>query len=91
MRRRLSRPLRLGGLDPPGEIVANLGKGRASALQPSPIGSPFSDSVCEIGPSAIVLEITTIPISESVLATRAAARTLYPLPRSSEQLLEALC
>jgi hypothetical protein len=78
MRRRLSRPLRLGGLDPPGEIVANLGKGRASALQPSPIGSPFS-------------EITTIPISESVLATRAAARTLYPLPRSSEQLLEALC
>ena len=38
----------------------------SSALPPSPIGLPSADSVCAIGPTAMVLETTTMPISESV-------------------------
>ena len=54
---------------------ANLGNARSSALPPSPIGSPCSDSDCAIGPAAIVDEITTMPISESVPCHAVAART----------------
>ena len=45
---------------------AKRGNACASALPPSPIGLPSADSVCAIGPTAIVLEITTMPISDSV-------------------------
>src|SRR5438477_341439 len=54
---------------------ANRGKAASSALPPSPIGLPSADSVCVIGPAAMVLEITTMPISESVPCQASAART----------------
>src|SRR5258706_5911735 len=53
---------------------AKRGNDRASALPASPIGLPSSDKVCAIGPAAIVLEITTMPISESVPCQAKAAR-----------------
>src|SRR6478735_2808473 len=43
-------------------------------LPPSPIGAPSTARVCPIGPTAIVLETTTIPISESVPCQAVAAR-----------------
>ena len=43
---------------------AKRGKARSRAFPPSPIGSPSADSVCPMGPTAIVLETTTMPISE---------------------------
>jgi len=52
----------------------NLGNARSSALPPSPVGLPSADSVCEIGPTAIVLDVTTMPISESVPCQAVAAR-----------------
>src|SRR5258705_9165008 len=53
---------------------ANRGNDCASALPASPTGLPSSDKVCAIGPTAIVLEITTMPISESVPCHVSAAR-----------------
>src|ERR1700737_3399787 len=53
---------------------AKRGNASSSAFPPSPIGLPSADNVCEIGPTAIVLEITTMPISESVPCQAVAAR-----------------
>src|SRR5206468_8835027 len=53
---------------------AKRGNACDSALPPSPVGLPSSVSVCAIGPAAIVLEITTMPISESVPCHASAAR-----------------
>ena len=47
---------------------------RSRALPPSPIGAPSAARVCPMGPTAIVLETTTIPISESVPCQAVAAR-----------------
>jgi hypothetical protein len=44
------------------------------ALPPSPIGLPSGDSDCEIGPTAIVLDTTTMPISDNVPCQAVAAR-----------------
>src|SRR5215212_8554631 len=54
---------------------AKRGNACDSALPPSPAGLPSSESVCAIGPTAIELEITTMPISESVPCQARAART----------------
>src|SRR5215204_5528472 len=54
---------------------AKRGNACDSALPPSPAGFPSSESVCAIGPAAIELEITTMPISESVPCQASAART----------------
>src|ERR1700676_2525994 len=53
---------------------AKRGNACASAFPPSPTGWPSADNVCAIGPTAIVLEITTMPISESVPCQAVAAR-----------------
>ena len=72
-----------------GRSSAKRGNARSSALPPSPIGSPHR-RVCPIGPTAIVLEITTIPISESMpcQAVRPARRTNV-LPNSSRSRRDA--
>ena len=44
------------------------------ASPPAPVGVPSAARVCAIGPTAIVLETTTIPISESVPCQAVAAR-----------------
>src|SRR4051812_36127150 len=54
---------------------ANRGNACASALPPSPSGLPSTDRVCAIGPAAIVLEITTMPISDNMPCHAVAART----------------
>src|SRR6476646_2441461 len=46
---------------------AKRGNARSSNWPASPAGSPSADRACPIGPTAIVLEITTIPISEGDL------------------------
>src|SRR3954447_315276 len=53
---------------------AKRGNACDNALPPSPLGLPSSVSVCAIGPTAIELEITTMPISESVPCHASAAR-----------------
>src|SRR5215813_10538289 len=53
---------------------AKRGNARSSAWPASPTGSPSVDKVCPMGPTAIVLETTTIPISESVPCQAVAAR-----------------
>src|SRR5258707_10416670 len=53
---------------------AKRGTACSSALPPSPIGLPSAERVCAIGPAAIVDEITTMPISESVPCHAVAAR-----------------
>src|SRR5215213_4974037 len=53
---------------------AKRGNAPSSALPLSPVGSPSADKVCPMGPTAIVVEITTIPISESVPCQAVAAR-----------------
>ena len=53
---------------------ANRGKAFASALPPSPIGLPSSESVCTTGPAEMVEDTTTMPISESVPCHITAAR-----------------
>src|SRR3954454_4141234 len=63
---------------------AKRGNARSSAWPLSPMGSPSADKVCPIGPTAIVLETTTIPISESVPCQALAARA--PDRRPPEEL-----
>src|SRR5262245_15030663 len=45
---------------------AKRGNARSSAWPFSPTAAPSGDKVCAMGPTAMVLEITTIPISERV-------------------------
>src|SRR5690349_23335480 len=61
---------------------AKRGNAPASALPPSPIGLPSSESVCEIGPAEIVDDTTTMPISDSVPCHITAARA--PAKRPAE-------
>src|ERR1700720_2830538 len=63
---------------------AKRGNAASSALPPSPSGLPSADKICAIGPTAIVLEITTMPISESVPCHAIAARA--PEIRPAEKL-----
>src|SRR3984957_2469785 len=50
------------------------GNARWSASPPSPTDWPSADKLCPMGPTAIVLETTTMPISESVPCQAVAAR-----------------
>ena len=67
--------LRFRGFDPPGQIV---GKAREQTLQRlAALADRLavrSTSVCAIGPTAIVLDTTTMPISDSVPCHAVAAR-----------------
>src|SRR5204862_4703197 len=53
---------------------ANRGNACSSALPPSPVGLPSSESDCAIGPTATVDEITTMPISDKMPCHAMAAR-----------------
>src|SRR3954469_3530212 len=53
---------------------AKRGNALSRALPPSPIGAPSAARLCAMGPTAIVLDTTTIPISESVPCQAVAAR-----------------
>src|SRR6516165_8339610 len=53
---------------------AKRGNALARALPLSPVGVPSAVRVCAMKPTAIVLETTTIPISESVPCQTVAAR-----------------
>src|ERR1043166_10330765 len=53
---------------------AKRGDARSSAWPAPPAGSPSADKVSPIGPTASVLDTTTIPISESVPCRAVAAR-----------------
>ncbi|WP_420831365.1 hypothetical protein [Bradyrhizobium acaciae] len=61
---------------------AKRGKARSSDLPPSPIGFPSADKVCAIGPALIVLDTTTMPISDNVPCQAVAARA--PANRPAE-------
>ncbi len=77
---------------------AKRGNARSSALPPSPIGALSADSDCAIGPTLIVLDTTTIPISESVpcqarcraRAGEAARRIAHDGRRTPEPLFEEM-
>ena len=75
IRRRLPRPLRLRRFHPPRQII---GKSRERVRQRlAAVAGRLAcrpTSVCEIGPTPIVDEITTMPISESVPCHAVAAR-----------------
>ena len=58
--------VRYGRLHPPGKIIGKARERTLKRLAGWPIGSPSTDKVSPIGPTAIVLETTTIPISERV-------------------------
>src|SRR4051794_7367752 len=53
---------------------AKRGNALSRASPPAPVGAPLASRVCAMGPTAIVLETTTIPISESVPCQAVAAR-----------------
>src|ERR1700722_6012483 len=54
--------------------AAKRGNARSRAAPLSPVGTPSAARVCPMGPTAIVLETTTIPISDSVPCQAVAAR-----------------